>query len=167
MCCPVPVGVLLQATDASKKKYSLGMLALGTQRGAIVVWDMRRGEVATTLGAVREVNLLFPPHLLPSTSLWLCGCDRPACHRCWRVHACVCDTHACVRCVRRVWWCRRAGDRGAWFCQKGGGHSSSVNAVAFGPDMATLASCANERRVLLWDLEVRAADCVWSAYGSC
>jgi hypothetical protein len=35
--------------DASKKKHSLGLLALGTARGAVVVWDMRKGEVLTTL----------------------------------------------------------------------------------------------------------------------
>jgi hypothetical protein len=37
----------------SRKTPSLGHLAVGTQRGAVVVWNLGRGEVAAVLGEVR------------------------------------------------------------------------------------------------------------------
>ena len=38
--------------------------------------------------------------------------------------------------------------------QEGGGHSAAVNGVALSPDLASVASCADERKVLLWNTKV-------------
>ena len=45
----------IKSKDASEelKPKQYGLLALGTARGAIVVWDLRKAEVLHTLGEVR------------------------------------------------------------------------------------------------------------------
>lgn len=46
----------LKPTGAVKVK-KLGLIALGTERGVVIVWDLRTGELLNTLGEVSAALL--------------------------------------------------------------------------------------------------------------
>ena len=56
-----------RGSSGASKPTSLGMIALGTDKGSVSVWDLKRGALAHSLG---EVSISRKPHgpLQQSTS---------------------------------------------------------------------------------------------------
>lgn len=128
------------------KKGGLGLVALGTDKGSVSIWDLTRGVVAVKLGEVR-----WPREQaggLVRSWCWATG-KRERERVGWTA-----ALASLMSGIDRSWVTTRLWPV-SWVCVRVQGQSlKSVTGVAFSSSGTQVYTCSSEAEVLEWDIKV-------------